>query len=89
MPDDDVIPPEDQKGDDSILTHCKIPYIGFSLFKETGEILLFNKRKYKVSFPVGIMINKMHPSVISATQFQVQTSSEKTLLGQTASELYQ
>lgn len=65
-PDDDLIPSADHEAVYGIAQKCKIPYNETSLFKETGEILLFHKRNYKVSMYVGFM-TKMHRMIMSLT----------------------
>lgn len=56
---DDVILPED-KDVERIQQNSKAPYSETCLFKEVGEFLLFDKKKYNVALSVGLMANKMH-----------------------------
>lgn len=60
LPDDDVIPSENQEDVERISQNCKSPYNAMCMFEETGEILLLKKRICKVSSSVDLMSNKMH-----------------------------
>lgn len=56
----DVIPCEDQKGFKRIPPNFKIPYSEIPLFEDTGAIIQFIKRNYKVSIYVGLMGSKIY-----------------------------
>lgn len=60
MLDGDDISSEEQEGVEHIPLEYQISYVEVCLFEETGDILLFNMRSYKVSISIGFMANKMH-----------------------------
>lgn len=45
MPDDDEIPSEDHEAVEYTQPYCKLCFSEIFLFRKTGHILLFNKRK--------------------------------------------
>lgn len=50
-----------KKGAERIPPKYKTPYNDICLFEGPGDILLFNKRCYKVSISVGLVANKIYP----------------------------
>lgn len=60
IPGNDVNPSKNQEGVERIPQNCKFSYSEVCLFKETIEIRLINKRKYKVSILFGLRSKQMH-----------------------------
>lgn len=51
---------EDEEDVELIPPNCTVPYGEICLFEETGEVVLFSKRTYKVSISAGLMANQIH-----------------------------
>lgn len=58
---DDEVLSEDQKRVDSIPPNFIIRHSEICLSEEFGDILLLNKRTYKVTISIGFMAYNMHP----------------------------
>lgn len=61
MPNGEEILSEEQEAVERTLPKCQMPYSEIRLFEETWDILLINKKNYKISISVNLMANKMRP----------------------------
>lgn len=59
--DNDDMPPEEQEGFEQILPKYQVFYCQIFQFEETEDILLFNRRNYKVLISMSLIANNMHP----------------------------
>lgn len=61
IPSSDFILSADQEGVECIPPNSEVPCCVIFLLKETEEIVIFNKKSYKVSLSIGLVPKKMHP----------------------------
>lgn len=81
MPDDDEILSKEQEGVGHIPPKCKVPYSEICPFEETGEIVLFHEKNYKVSISVVLLA-----SMIDPVNSVFDTGAGSNLIGENVSE---